>query len=236
MTESLHVWITGAGSGIGASVAHALASAHRVSLLGRDRPSLETVASVLPAKSWCITVADVTDATSIAIAHAEAVAQHGPVDVLVNNAGVGIFKSLAEMTVEEFDEQIDVNLRGAFLCTKNVLPTMLERKSGMIININSIASITAFEGNAGYGASKAGALSMMRILRNEVRSSGVKVTDILLGATQTQMWTEEAINTHHKRMMQADDVAGCIQNLVAGFYNPRTHMEEIILRPQHGDL
>lgn len=236
MTESLHIWITGAGSGIGASIAHTLASAHRVSLLGRSKDSLDAVAALLPSKSWCVTPADVTDAQAVSSAHAEAVRQHGPVDVLVNNAGVGIYKPLAEMTVEEFDEQIGVNLRGTFLCTKSVLPSMLERRSGMIINVNSIASITAFEGGSAYGASKSGALTMMRTLRNEVRGSGIKISDILLGATQTPMWTEEAITEHRKRMMQADDVADCIRMLVEGFYNPRTHIEEIILRPQHGDI
>lgn len=236
MTESLHIWITGAGSGIGASIARGLAGANRVTLLGRNREALESVAALLPSKSWAITVADVTDADAVSAAHKEAVSTHGPVDVLVNNAGVGFFKPLIDMTVEEFDEQIGVNLRGAFLCTKSVLTSMLERKSGMIINVNSIASITAFEGGSAYGASKAGALTMMRTLRNEVRSSGVKVTDILLGATQTSMWTEEALTEHRKRMMQSDDVADCIRTLVEGFYNPRTHIEEIILRPQHGDL
>ncbi|MDZ4745257.1 MAG: SDR family oxidoreductase [bacterium] len=236
MTESLHIWITGAGTGIGASIAHALAGAHRVSLLGRNKESLDAVASVLPAKSWCVTVADVSDATAVSSAYVEAVKQQGPVDVLINNAGVGFFKPLVDMTFEEFDEQIDVNLRGAFLCAKSVLPSMLERRSGMIINVNSVASITAFEGGSAYGASKSGLLTMMRTLRNEVRTSGVKITDILLGATQTRMWSEESLNTHHKRMMQADDVADCIRTLVDGFYNPRTHIEEIILRPQHGDL
>lgn len=236
MTESLHIWITGAGSGIGASVAHRLARAHRVSLLGRNAAALQEVGSLLPAQSWGITVGDVRNAESVAEAHAEAVRLHGPVDVLVNNAGVGIFKPLIDMTVEEFNEQIDVNLRGTFLCTKQVLTSMLERKSGMIININSIASITAYENGTAYAASKAGALTMMRTLRNEVRSAGVKITDILLGATQTSMWSDEAITEHRKRMMQADDVADCIQSLVAGYFNPRTHTEEIILRPQHGDL
>jgi len=236
MTESLHIWITGAGSGIGASIARGLAGANRVSLLGRNAKALEAVAALLPSKSWTITQADVTEASEVSTAHAKAVNEHGPVDVLINNAGVGYFKPLIDMTVEEFDEQIGVNLRGAFLCTKSVLPTMLQRKSGMIININSIASITAFEGGSAYGASKAGTLTMMRTLRNEVRSSGVKITDILLGATQTSMWTEEALTEHRKRMMQSDDVADCIRTLVEGFYNPRTHMEEIILRPQYGDL
>ncbi len=236
MTESLHIWITGAGSGIGASIAHGLARAHRVSLLGRNKEALDSVAAMLPAKSWCVTPADVTDAAAVKSAYALAVNTHGPIDVLINNAGVGIFKPLADMTVEEFDEQIGVNLRGAFLCTKSVLPSMLERKSGMIITVNSIASITALEGCSAYGASKSGALTMMRTLRNEVRNSGIKITDMLLGATQTRMWTEEAITEHRKRMMQADDVADCIRTLVEGFYNPRTHIEEIILRPQHGDI
>lgn len=236
MSASLHIWITGAGRGIGAAIAQRLGKRHRLSLSGRNEASLRQIENVLPGGHSAVIPCDVADEASVRRAHSAAVGLHGPVDVLINNAGIGIFTDLATMTTEDFDDQIAVNLRGVFLCTRQVIPSMVERNHGLVITINSVAAVTPFAGCTAYGASKAGALALTQALRREVRSHHIKVTDILVGATETEIWGDQERESFRERMMQADDVAAAVDMVVAAADNPRTHYEEIIIRPQHGDL
>ena len=231
------VWlITGCSTGFGRELAlQVLAKGYKVAVASRKTSDVDDIVAAYPNTSIAIQL-DVTIDSEIKASVAQTMAKFGQIDVLVNNAGVGVFTNLEDMSVEVFDEQIAVNLRGVFLCTKAVLPSMVERQRGMIITINSIASITAFSGCTAYGASKAGALALTRSLRSEVRDRGIKVTDILVGATETNIWSEENRVTLGERMMQSDDVAGAVQMIVDSFENPRTHFEEIVIRPQRGDL
>ena len=219
MHKPLHVWITGASRGIGKAIAE----------MGREQ---ENVIISATTRAEC----DVTHPASVAAAHAHMVAQHGPVDVLVNNAGVGIFADLATLSTRSFDETMAVNLRGPFLCIKSVLPLMLERKRGMILTINSVSAVTTFTGCTAYGASKAGLLALTRSLREEVRQHGIRVTDFLVGATSTEIWDQAARTEHAARMMLSSDIAGHVWTIVRTFDDPRSMIEEIIIRPQHGDL
>ncbi|MBU3741064.1 MAG: SDR family oxidoreductase [Candidatus Kapabacteria bacterium] len=237
MPDRLHVWITGAGRGIGHAVAQALAADHVLSISGRDTARLaEVVAHAPSGASITAHACDVRSEASVREAHDVFVASNGPVDVLINNAGIGTFRPLFDLTVDEFDEQIAVNLRGVFLCIKAVLPSMLERQRGQIVTVNSIAAVTAYTSSTAYGASKSGALALTRSLRNEVRDAGIKVHDLLVGATATDIWPDTARDEFGHRMMRPDDVAAVVKDLVADFFHPRTHIEELILRPQRGDL
>lgn len=236
MGERLHIWITGASRGIGAAIAQQLAPAHNITLSGRNEASLIQVSNLTPGGTTCVVPCDVASNSGVRDAHAEAVALYGPVDILINNAGIGIFKNMVDMSVHEFDDQIAINLRGTFLCTKAVLPSMIERQRGMIIAINSVSSIRSFTGGSGYASSKAGSLAMLRSVRQEVRDHGVKVTDILVGATETEIWSADARTEYRERMMKAHDIAVAVEQVIAGFHNPRTHVEEVVLRPQRGDL
>ena len=237
MSDRLHVWVTGASRGIGLAIARALSPHHLVSISARDTARLTEVITHAPSgSSICAHACDVRNEHSVRDAHRVFVERFGPVDVLINNAGVAVFKPMADLTLEEFDEQIAVNLRGVFLCTKTVLPDMLYRQRGQIVTINSIAATTAYTGSTAYGASKSGALALSRSLRNEVRDAGIKIHDVLVGATSTDIWPDAARNEFEHRMMRPDDVAAVVADLVADFFHPRTHIEEMVLRPQRGDL
>jgi len=236
MYAPLHIWITGASRGIGAAIAQRLGKHNRITLSGRNHASLRQVKNLLPSGHAAAVPCDVANASSIQSAHASAIEVFGPVDVLINSAGIGVFTDITTMTVQAFDDQIAINLRGVFLCTKEVVPAMIERKQGMIITVNSIAAITPFAGCTGYSASKAGALALTRSLRTEVRDNHIKVSDILVGATETDIWTQEERASMGERMMQADDIAQAAEFLVASYHNPRVHLEEIVIRPQRGDL
>jgi len=158
----------------------------------------------------------------------------GHVDVLVNNAGVTYFKSLRQTSRREFDKVIATNLRGTFLCTKAVIESMVRRRSGHIINVISVAAQKTYTKSSAYSASKAGVLALTNVLREEVRPFGIKVTAVLPGATETQMWSGSTRLKYHHPMMSAEDVARIV---VSVFQAPRSaHIEEIVLRPQLGDL
>ena len=221
MNAPLHIWITGASRGIGAAVAREVAKGNRCTLSGRDRDALELVANEFASDAVNVVPCDVAHHESVLEAHASAVAS---------------FQPFTETSIEEFDRQIATNLRGVFSCCGVVTPSMIDRKSGMIITINSIAARTTFASCSAYGASKAGALALTQVLRTELRQHGVKVCDVLVGATDTDIWDPSMRDQHAHRMLQGRDVAQTVAMLVSTFWNPRLLLEEVLVRPQHGDL
>jgi len=158
----------------------------------------------------------------------------GPADILVNNAGVTYFKEFASTTVKEFDYLMETNLRGMFLMTKAVLPSMLKRRKGLVINILSYAAKTVYTGSSIYSASKSAGAAMMRVLREEVRKKGIKVLNVYPGAIETPMWSARNRARFSMRMMQPEEIA---EFIVAAAALPASVMlEEVALRPQQGDL
>ncbi len=236
MSGSLHIWITGAGRGIGAAITRALADGNRCTVSGRDSDVLTSLAADFPSESIHVAPCDVSNHSSVLAAHDSAVAAFGPVHVLVNNAGSASFRPFTETSIEEFDQHIAVNLRGVFSCSSAVVPAMIEQRSGMIITVNSVASRTTFRACAAYGASKAGALALTQVMREELRGFGIKVCNLLVGATDTDIWAPDMRSEHGHRMIQSSDVAKAVDMLVDSYANPRMLYEEIIIRPQLGDL
>jgi NADP-dependent 3-hydroxy acid dehydrogenase YdfG len=231
------VWITGSSRGIGAAIAHAFAAigAH-VIVSGRSREALANVAARIRTEggSASVVMMDVTSAKSVNAAITKITAKFGPVHVLVNNAGVTSFKKFEQTTLGEFDAILDTNVRGYFLCTQAVLPSMLSAKQGFVINIHSVSAITTFQNSSVYSASKAGSLAMMRGLRAEVRKQGIRVIDVLPGAVETAMWSSGNRERHGSKMMQPDGVAEVVVSL---FCQPGgITTDEIIIRPIEGDL
>lgn len=229
------VWITGASRGIGKAIAQRLANeGYRVALSARRADSLREVADEVGHERALYVECDVREEESVYFAYRTIVERFEQVDVLVNNAGMGVFTPLAELSVQEFDDMVATNLRGSFLCVKAVLPAMLKRKAGTIIHVHSVSAIKAFAYSSGYGASKAGTLAMSRSLREEVRDQNVRVIDVIPGATETDIWDEKDRAQYRGRMMQPEDVADVFPTLLAT--SPRMLVEEIVLRPQRGDL
>jgi short-subunit dehydrogenase len=111
---------------------------------------------------------------------------------------------------------------------------MMERKSGTIVNINSVAAVNSFKNCSAYGASKAGALALSRSMREDVREFGVKIIDMLVGATETEIWGDEMRAEAGHRMMQPEDIAQTIVNALK--MSDRAMIEEILLKPQLGNL
>jgi len=231
------VWVTGASRGIGAAIAHAFgAIGMHVIVSGRRREALANVAARIRTEGGTATVVqmDVASAKSVRAAAKKIETKFGAVNVLVNNAGVTSFKRFEQTTLDEFDAIVDTNLRGYFLCTQAVLPSMLAAKKGHVINIHSVSAVNVFQNSSVYAASKAGSLAMMRCLRAEVRKQGVRVIDVLPGAVETSMWSQGNRDKFGAKMMQPDDIADVVVSL---YCQPeRITTDEIILRPVEGDL
>ena len=178
-------------------------------------------------------IVDVRDAAGLADAARRAALELGPIDILVVAAGVARFRTLLETTPAEWDEQLAVNLTGAWNAVRAVLPGMIEQGRGDIVLIASVAARKAFANCGAYGASKAGLVMMGNVLREETRRHGVRVTSILAGATETEIWGS-TLPAPPARLMSPDLVGEAIADVVA--LPLRGSIEEIVLRPPLGDL
>ncbi|MCL5991793.1 MAG: SDR family oxidoreductase [Bacteroidetes bacterium] len=160
----------------------------------------------------------------------------GDVDILLNNAGVAAFKPFNELTVDDYYSMINTNLFGTFLTTKAVIPSMIKRKKGIILNIISVAAEKTFTGSALYSASKAGVLAMSRSMREDLRDKGIKVIDILPGATETELWSGKSRSKYNWRMMNPENLAVLVVDVLKNSLSDNLMIEEVIVRPQLGDL
>ncbi|MEU1376944.1 SDR family oxidoreductase [Streptomyces triculaminicus] len=176
--------ITGASSGIGAATARLLAAqGNPLLLLARRLEKLEELA--LP-HTLCRKV-DVTDRGAVEEAVREAEERFGPTDAIVNNAGSMLLGRIADQPVEEWDRMIDLNVKGVLYGTRAVLPGMLARGTGTVINVSSIAGRKTFANHAAYVATKFAVHALSENLREEVASAGVRVVTIAPGAVETEL-------------------------------------------------
>lgn len=180
------VLITGASRGIGRSIALAFASAgyHVFAVAKKSHDALLS----LQAEIGCTPIiADVSDPAQVASLFNTIFQQCDHIDVLVNNAGISHIGLLQDMSVEEWDAILNTNLRSAFLCTKQVLPSMISRQSGCIINISSMWGERGASCEVAYSASKGGLNAFTKALAQEVAPSGIRVNAIACGAIDTDM-------------------------------------------------
>lgn len=203
--------ITGAGKGIGKAIALALAAEGvNLALIARTEKDLEVVAKEVRKAGVRaeLATADVANITSVNQAVEKLVAALGPVDILINNAGVGRFGKFMEMPVADWEEVVKVNLFGAYYVTRAILPSMLERQTGDIVNISSSAGQKGAPVTSAYSASKFGLIGMSESLMLEVRKSNIRVFTL----TPSTVATEMAVNLNltdgnPEKVMQAEDVA-----------------------------
>jgi NAD(P)-dependent dehydrogenase (short-subunit alcohol dehydrogenase family) len=175
---------------------------------------------------------DLTDGVGVS-AMAQAVRERfGTPTAVVNNAGAFTPGGILDLDEAAFTSQIHVNLTSAFLVTRAFLPPMLERGSGHLLFMASVAALRGYPGGAAYCAAKHGLLGLARAVREETREHGIRVTTILPGATWTPSW--EGVDLPEDRFMPAEDIATAVHE--AYCMSPRTVIEEIVLRPQLGDL
>jgi short-subunit dehydrogenase len=231
------VWITGASRGIGKETAKLFASLGSiVCLSSRNTKELYKTAHEIESLGGRAHVfpMDITRYRSISILHKKIRKKIGPVDIVVNNAGLTSFRSFLETPDYLVQGIVGTNLIGPLLLLKEVLPYMVERKKGWIFNIISMAARNIYQGSSVYTASKAGLLGFGNVIREELRDHGIRIINIIPGATETQMWHPKVREKHAWRMMKAKSVAEAI---LAAYQMPDDAIaEEIVVRPILGDL
>lgn len=200
-----HAFITGGGGGIGAAVAAALAGhGANVTLMGRNRERLDrTAATVGEALIVC---ADVRHEESVAGAFTAAKERFGPVDVLVNAAGLASSALLAETSTPDWQDIIDANLTGVFLCCRAAVGPMAEAGFGRIVNVASTAGLRGYRYVAAYCAAKHGVIGLTKALALETAAAGVTVNAVCPGYTETTM-LEEAVGNVVARTGKNSDAA-----------------------------
>lgn len=218
--------ITGASRGIGKACALALASAgNRVVLAARDVTKLEEVAEGIRASGGeaHVVAIDLANAESIPQAFAEAVSKAGPIQILVNNAGITKDGLALRMKRTDFDQVVQVNLVSAFACIQQVLSSMMRERWGRIINISSVVGQVGNAGQANYVASKAGLIGLTKSLAQEMASRNVTVNAVAPGFIDTDMTQVLTAEIKEKilqqiplkRMGSAEDIASAVRFLAS---------------------
>lgn len=220
--------VTGASRGIGAATARALAGAGaRVVRVSRSLPP--------PGDDRYLDhPCDLTDPAAVDALAARVLGAEGVPAVVVNSAGVFLLQPLERTTPAEFDEQVAVNLRGSFLLARAFLPPMREAGGGSFISVGSVADHTAFPENVAYGASKYGLRGLHEVLAAEYQGSGVRVTLVSPGATDTTIWDPFAPEQRpgfpsRTAMLRPEDVADAI--LFVATRADHVHVDWLRLQP-----
>jgi 3-oxoacyl-[acyl-carrier protein] reductase len=205
--------ITGASAGIGAAVARSF-SEHgaRLVLTARREERLEALVAECGTEALIVAGDAREEATAQHVA-AAAIERFGQIDILINNAGVGNYKNLVDTSAADYDEMFLTNVRSTFLFSRYVVPHMLERQSGTILMISSMAGIYGFPGEAVYCATKFAQVGFAQALDKELRPSGIKVGVICPGGVKTEFALGKGRTVDGvaaSAMLEPDDVAGAV--------------------------
>lgn len=222
--------VTGGSRGIGRAIAQRLAAlGASVAICGRGRAALEDSAAALKkigAKAF-FQVADVTSAAQVAELVSDAELALGPIAILVNNAGMGLFGPAHEKTEAEWDRVLDTNLKSVFLMSRVMAPLMIRRGSGDIINISSLAGRNIFAGGGIYCASKWGLMGLSGCMAEDLRDHGIRVSVICPGSVATEFSGRGPKDA--AKALQAEDVAHAVEAIVT--QRPGSFLSEVQLRP-----
>ncbi len=231
----MNVIITGSSKGIGKAIAAAFAAeGHQLFLCARNENELQLTAEELqkqfPIAGIHYKISDLSVDTDIN-AFADFCLLHGKPDILVNNAGM-YFPGGCLDDKDELEPMLKANLYSAYYLTRRIAPEMVKNKSGHIFNISSIAALSAYDGGGCYSISKFAMNGFSQNLRHELKPHHIKVTTLFPGAVFTDSW--KGFDNSNGRIMEASDIAQMI--LACSKLSPQAVVEEIVLRPQLGDL
>ena len=233
----MKIIITGATKGIGRAIAEKFAAeGFDLAICSRNNGDLKTFKKELQIKhpeiEVLIKVADMRKKKDV-LAFADFIKKNWPeVDVLVNNAGVFIPGEISKEDDGALEMMIETNLYSAYHLTRSLLPVMVKKGSGHIFNMCSVASLIAYPNGGSYSISKFALLGFSKVLREEMKTKGIKVTSIMPGATWSASWA--GVDLPESRLMQADDIAIAVWG--AWQMSPAAVVEDIVVRPQLGDL
>jgi short-subunit dehydrogenase len=224
------ILIIGATGGIGSQLAKLLAgSGANLFLSGRSPEKLAEIAASIglgPDKTFA---ADISKSNDVAQLKERYFAINQHIDILVNAAGIGIIKPLENLSEDDFLQTINFNLLGPFLLVKAFLPAMKEAKKGLIINIPGVLGKTPMAGSAAYSASKYGLTGMMQSIREEIKRTEIRITNIFMGGVDSSFWDTIDLRVQREKMIRAEEAARAIwflcQQPVSGV------VSEMVLQP-----
>lgn len=222
--------VTGGSRGIGLAIARRLGTlGARLALCSRSAEHLQAATKDLAANgvdSFPV-VADVTRALDVSALIERIGVQLGPVDILVNCAGVGIFGPFHERSEAEWDTVLNTNLKSVFLVSRAVAPEMIRRRRGHIVNISSLAGKSAFPNGGLYCASKWGLMGLSNCMAEELRVHGIRVSAVSPGSVATDFSPHSGRDMD--KLLQPDDVAHAVAMILTE--GPRSFISEVMLRP-----
>jgi 3-oxoacyl-[acyl-carrier protein] reductase len=222
--------VTGASRGIGFAIAETLGRlGAKVAICARDSKKLEAAADKLRASGYEVLAvrADVTRAAEIASLVQKTVQTLGPIEILVNNAGIGYFGPIQNATEENWDNVLDTNLKSVFLVTKAVAPGMIERKGGHVINIASLAGKNTFKNGGIYCASKWGLMGLTGCMAEDLREFGIRASAICPGSVNTEFSPHTGKDGN--KLLQSDDIAHAVEMIVT--QSRESFISEVLMRP-----
>lgn len=206
-----NVLITGATGGIGSTLVKLLTgSGANLFLTGRDSDKLSVIAAQSGINTDRIFSADISDPGQVSALKDKYFSVYPSVDILINAAGVGIIKPIENLSGDEFLQTIHFNLYAPFLLLKAFLPSMKESKKGLIINIPGVLGKTPMAGAAAYSASKYGLTGMMQSIREEVKRTEIRITNIFMGGVDSPFWDKIDLRVQRDKMIKAEEAARAI--------------------------
>lgn len=233
----MNIIITGATKGIGKAIADKFAAqGFNLAVCSRHQDDLKSFKNEMQSKHPGIKVltkvADMRKKKDV-LAFADFVKKNNwEIDVLVNNAGVFLPGEISQEEDGALELMMETNLYSAYHLTRAMLPIMLQKGSGHIFNMCSIASLIAYPNGGSYSISKFALLGFSKVLREELKTKGIKVTSIMPGATWSASWA--GVDLPESRLMQANDIAIAVWS--AWTMSPSAVVEDVVVRPQLGDL
>lgn len=209
--------VTGAGRGIGRSIARALAQeGARVALVARSAGQLSQTQSEIAAlggEAACFPT-DVSDEAGVVAMMQGVIERFGRLDIVVNNAGIGLFGPLETTRVETWDRVMAVNARGTFLVCREAIPHLRRQRPAFIVNIASVVAVKGYANQSAYSASKHAILGMSKALARELQSDGIRVHVICPGGVDTEMAGQARPDLDRSALMSPDEIADAVVFLV----------------------
>lgn len=224
-----NILLVGGTGGIGSRLARLLSgSGATVFITGRNREKLTAAGTLAGISSERQLILDITDAKAITETVAR-VQEYGGIDILINAAGIGIIKPMDKLSMEEFNQTIQVNLMGSFLLVKAVLPGMKETGKGLVIHIPGVLGKVPMAGATAYAASKYGLVGMMQSIREELKRTEIRITNLFLGGVDSPFWDGIDLRVQRDKMVVAEEAAKAIWFLCQ--QPPSGVVSEMVLQP-----
>ena len=228
--------ITGASTGIGKHISVELSKKeYIVILISRSKDKLKSVKKIIDKNGHeCIIIeSDISKESSVDKIFKK-IKSFNNIDILINNAGLGIFNKIENISNSDWDIQINTNLKGSFMMTRNIIPIMKKNKNGKIVFINSVAGLKPYPYSSAYVASKFGLRGFASSIREELREDNIKVISVHPGAIDTPFWNEIEGDFPREKMLSPIDISKSIVNSLLSRNNLVN--EEIVIRSISGDL